>query len=431
MRGARVLLGGVRTRLYGRPRGHPRPERLPEPREQGRDAHQEDRRGDEGLRALLAETGRGEAHVASGAFEHEGELPDLREQQARAQRGRRAVPQQAHPERRREGLGEHDQHERREHERQVRPQVAHVEQQPDRQEECRAEQDLQGQDLPERLPSEAALAHDESREERAEREAHPGEAADEGRAEADRDDRQQEDLLRAGPRDGLQDPRHDPPGEHEGEHHERRRLPERPHHVERSAALPAEERHEQHHHDDREVLEDQDAEADLPHLAAGAVAVGEELHDDGGAGERDEAAREDGVLDAHAERGERERREAHDEPDLQAAPDEDEPPDAREALEAELDADGEEQQDHADLRGGVDELGIADQPERAGPGEDAREQEADDGHEPDAEREVRRAAREQQQQRELREERGRLGGGVGHRGHAEEGQWGQATHGLA
>ena len=50
----------------------------------------------------------------------------------------------------------------------------------------------------------------EAGEERAERDADAGEAGEERRAEADRDDRQQEQLGRAGARDPLEQRRHEP-----------------------------------------------------------------------------------------------------------------------------------------------------------------------------------------------------------------------------
>ena len=50
--------------------------------------------------------------------------------------------------------------------------------------------------------------------------------------------------------------------------------------------------------------------------------------------------------------------------DLQAAADEDQALDARELLEAELDADREQQQHHAHLGGGVDQRPVAHQAER-------------------------------------------------------------------
>ena len=52
--------------------------------------HQHHRRGDERLRPGLAESGRREPDVVTGAIEHERELADLRQRQARRRRHRRA-----------------------------------------------------------------------------------------------------------------------------------------------------------------------------------------------------------------------------------------------------------------------------------------------------------------------------------------------------
>ncbi len=128
----------------------------------------------------------------------------------RGGRGRRVVADA--PRRRRAGddLDQAHHRDRAEHEREVRHHEAEVEQHADRDEERRAEQDLQRHDLGERVLAELALADDETAEERAERHADAGQAGEERRAEADRHDRQQEQFGRAGARDPFQQRRHEP-----------------------------------------------------------------------------------------------------------------------------------------------------------------------------------------------------------------------------
>ena len=94
--------------------------------------------------------------------------------------------------------------------RQVRGQEPHVEQHANRDEERGAEEDLQRQDLAERVLTEAALAHDQAGEECAEGQADAGQIGQERGAEADCDDRQQEQLRRAGARHLLENERHQP-----------------------------------------------------------------------------------------------------------------------------------------------------------------------------------------------------------------------------
>ena len=69
---------------------------------------------------------------------------------------------------------------------------------------------------------------------------------------------------------------------------------------------------------------------------------------------------------------------------LEPAPAEDQPLDARELLQAELDADGEEQQDDAHLGGGVHEGAVLHEAEAVGADHHSGDQEAGDGHEAEA-----------------------------------------------
>jgi hypothetical protein len=71
---------------------------------------------------------------------------------------------------------------------------AEVDQHPHRHEEHGAEDDLEGQDLAQRLGLKAALGDHEARQEGSEGDAQPRQRTEVGGPEADRHDGQQEDL---------------------------------------------------------------------------------------------------------------------------------------------------------------------------------------------------------------------------------------------
>ena len=158
-------------------------------------------------------------------------------------------------------------------------------------------------------------------------------------------------------------------------------------------------------------MKDEQAEADLPVRVVRLALVGQHLEHDGGRAERDEKAREECGPPVHAEEGEQSRRQERRQPDLQAAAAEDQLLDAGESFEAELDADGEQQQDDADLRGGVHQLPVAHEAEGVRADEHPCEQEADDGDEPEALADVRdERARGDERDRLNQKWRGRSGG---------------------
>ena len=181
------------------------------------------------------------------------------------------------------------------------------------------------------------------------------------------------------------------------------------------SCLAAEHRDEQHHEHDRQVLEEQHAERDLA-VAAVDLASGPPSSLSTIAVELSDTSRPVNTAARHSTpsatriAGRRRR----GEPDLQPAAHEDEPPDARQALEAELDADREQQQDDADLGGRVDQLAVADEAELRRPDDHAREQEADDRHEPGPVGDVGDDRAAHQQADDLGEERGGLRGGGEH-----------------
>ncbi len=107
--------------------------------------------------------------------------------------------------------------------------------------------------------------------------------------------------------------------------------------------------------------------------------IGQEAQHDGGAREGKEEAVEDrsGQIEAGGERDEGHRRRGQG--DLQAAPEQREAPDVAEPPRGHLEADGEKEQDDAELGDGLDLIDRADQAEARWPDEGAGEQEARPG----------------------------------------------------
>ena len=201
----------------------------------------------------------------------------------------------------------------------------------------------------------AALGHDQPGQKRSERKAHARQTRQHRRAEADRDDRQQEQFGRARPRDGFEQRRHQLARDQQHDDDQQRRLAQRDQQTQRAALTrSSQRRHEQHHHDDRQILKDEQAQADLADGLVHLPLLGEQLEHDRGRRERDQKARKDRGQDPDAEQKQDADRNACRERNLQSAPAKDEPFDRREFVEAELDADGEQQQDHADLGRRVD-----------------------------------------------------------------------------
>jgi hypothetical protein len=154
------------------------------------------------------------------------------------------------------------------------------------------------------------------------------------------------------------------------------------------AARRAEHRHEQHHRHDGEVLEEQHGHRQAPVRGVDLAAVGEHLEDDRGRGQRDEQAGEERHPGVHAGEQQDAGRQQGGQRDLQPAADEQRAAQLLEAVEAELEADGEQQQQHPDLGGRVDDLAVLHEAQGVRADQHAREQERDDRDEPQAEAEV-------------------------------------------
>ncbi len=396
-----------RARSPGGRGGQPGQQRSAQRRQGRGQRHQQHRRGDEHPRTLLAQPGETQAQGRAGRGEHERELPDLPGQQRHGQRRAPVLAQQPHAEGRHHDLQQRDQRRRAQHQPQVSQHEPQVQLHPHRQEERRAEQDLEGEDLTHRLRAVAALADEQARQERPQRQTHARQRRQAGRAEAQRHDRQQEDLRAARPRHDLHQGRHHPPRRDEHQRDDPPRLRQRDQHARRAAPLPGQHGNQQHHQHHRQILEDQDAQTDLPGAGVRLAPLAEQFHHDRGARQGQQAPGEHRVRRAHPEGQQRTRRRQDGQAHLQPPTQEDQPRDPRQALQAELDPDGEQQQHHPDLRRRRDQLRIPDEAQRAGTHQHPRQQKADDRQQPQPERPVRRRRRHDQQQRQLHQKGGR------------------------
>ena len=185
---------------------------------------------------------------------------------------------------------------------------------------------------------------------------------------------------------------------------------QRPDNLRARSALAAEHRHDQDHDDDREVLEDQQAERHLSVGRRGFAAVAEQLEHDRRRGQRHQKPGEERRPPLDAERRERTEHAEAGQRHLQPAAAEDQRLDAPQLLEAELDADREQQQDDADLCRVVDERRIFDQLQRVRTDDDAGDEEADDRHEADPAAQVGNHRRRHDDRDRLDEEGRREGG---------------------
>ncbi len=134
----------------------------------------------------------------------------------------------------------------------------------------------------------------------------------------------------------------------------------------------------QEQHDDCEVLQEQDADAQPPVGSRQLVALGEPLEDDCRAGERDEQADEDGERHRCPRRRRRERDDQGGARHLQQPGGKDRPPDLPHRRQRKIEANGEEQQDDAELGEHLDVFRVADHAGPGGSGHHAGEHQRDD-----------------------------------------------------
>ena len=207
----------------------------------------------------------------------------------------------------------------------------------------------------------------------------------------------------------LQNPRHAAAGEHEHARDQQRRLREHERDLARRPALPGEDRDGEHHRDDGEVLEHENRDREPPRGRVGLGALGEQPEHDRRTAQRHEKAGVHARREPDAERGEPARDDGDREADLHAAADEDCALEPRQVAETELDADREQQQDHADLGEHVHERLVRDDAERVRADRDAGEQEPGDRHEPQPERHERDDDARDKERDEFVQERQRNG----------------------
>ncbi len=156
------------------------------------------------------------------------------------------------------------------------------------------------------------------------------------------------------------------------------------------------------------------ADAGVAVLLRALAAVLEQAEHERGRAQRDEQAGVDRGPDGDAEREQDHERQPGGQQHLQAAAAEDHPPQARQPLQAELHPDREQQQDHADVGGGVDHLAVVDDAKRVRADQDAGDQESDDRHQAETRAYEGDDRAADEQYRELREEVGGLAGGDQH-----------------
>ena len=262
------------------------------------------------------------------------------------------------------------------------PQKRQVHQHADRDEEQRDEDVAEREQLRERLVAVVRFGQHEPSEKRAQRQRRAGGGGGERRQRHQQDDRDEKQLPAAGFENLPQQPRHQEAGGDDHADDDQRRLAERHRHPHRAPfRRPREKGHEQHDRHDTEVLEDQDSRRQAPVWRVDLAAVGQQLQDDRGAREGDEEPQEHGHLPARDQHQAQQRGRGRGEPHLENPHAHDLPRHLAEAGQGELDPDGEQQQDDADLGEGLDGVHVPHQPQRVGAEQQPRDNEAGEGRE--------------------------------------------------
>ena len=148
--------------------------------------------------------------------------------------------------------------------------------------------------------------------------------------------------------------------------------------------MPGQRRHEQDHRHDAQVLEQQHADDELAVRGVDLAPLGQALEHDRRARQRDEKADEERLWRAGAPRGCNGRRRGRGQPDLDPAANRQDLPQPAKFAEGELEPDGEEEQDDADLGEVANLLCVADPAEPRRPQRRASDDEAGDGGQVDA-----------------------------------------------
>ena len=237
----------------------------------------------------------------------------------------------------------------------------------------------EGEDVREHLQPVLRLGDHQAGDEGAQGQGEARHRAGKGGPQDHQDDGDEEDLPAACAHHEAQEGGDEKPGRQDDGPHGQHRDAQDLDKPEEAGALPVgQDRDQEHDGDDAQVLEDQNPERDLRLGRHQLAPLGVDPQDDGGAGEGDQESQEEGLGPAEMEgeagqEGQQRRAE-----DLEGASQEHLPPHPGEAREGELDADGEEKEDDADLRQRLDLVAAADEPHAMGPEDDPRDQEPDD-----------------------------------------------------
>ena len=321
-----------------------------------------------------------EAAVHGGTGQHEGEFPDLREAHGGEDGDAQGVPHQQHGRQGQDGFQEDEQGREEEHLVQMVHEEAHVEQHTHGDEEQAGEDVLEGEDAFEDVEAVFRSGEQEPGEERAEGEGEAERGRAEGDGEAQAEHGHEHELLAPGTEHELHDAGDHMAGEDPASYEDHQRPPGGDEHPpEVRVPPPGEDRDGEHHGDDGDVLKDEHGKVEPALGGFGLRLLLEAAEHDGGGGQGGEEAVHHALLPRLA----REHAEAHERADgqhhLRRAADEHGAFQPHEFFAGHFKADGEQQQDHADLRQQFDRVGVLDEPQGRGAAQDAGQQEPHDG----------------------------------------------------
>ena len=252
----------------------------------------------------------------------------------------------------------------------------HVEQHAHGNKEQAGEDVLKGEDAFEDVEAVFRAGEQEPGKERAEGEGEAERGRAEGDGEAQAEHGHEHKLLAPGAEHELHDAGNNMAGEEPAADEDHQRSPggdEHPPNV--RVPLPGEDRDGEHHGDDGDVLKDEHGKVEPALRGFGLRLLLEAAEHDGGGGQGGEEAVHHALLPClayeHAKAHERADGQRH----LRSAADEHGSLQAHEFFPGHLKADGEQQQDDADLRQQFDRVGVLDEPQGRGAAQDAGQQE--------------------------------------------------------
>ena len=383
-------------------------QRLSEARQEGRGAHGECDHDQQKLPVLLPEHARRHAD----AEQQEGELAALRQQDAEIERLRPGHAEQAAQAGEQNRLAE----QQGEHQAGDHPALAQQELQVDAHadgdEEQPQQQAAKRLDHRAHLMAVMGLGEQHAGEEGAEGHGQPGQIGEHAGAEHDQQRERGEDLrvadLGHGPEHVAQDDAPDAQDRKHGHRHLERREAER----RRDRGLGgAERQHADQQGADRQVLDQEDREGRAPEARGDVAAIGQKPQDDRRRGEREPGADDERGRAAHAGQPghHRDDRGGHDH--LRRAQPEGAAAHHLDAFERQLQADGEEQENDAELAQRPGRLRVADERQPGRPDHRSGDQIAEHRAEPQALKHGDRDDRGQQDNDDLEQVSG-LGHGL-------------------